>query len=330
MATWTFSGYNNGRGAAVSFTYTAAFDPATNKTRVTITNYTADFNTGGATGYCQLTGTLTVKAADNTGSYGTLEVSASKSNANSPTVSTDVSQVIEVSHGIGTSKQIMLAFTGTINSVTYFTYPDESTTAAVASATARTLSISAGTGSSITVTRQSSPWAAAGDLTGGTVYDGDVLKISFSALTGYELTAQKVNGADFASGNSLTVSANVTVNATAKLKVYTLTIDADSHAAVTVTRGGAALASGAEISHFDVLAVTVSARAGYEVSAADINGTDISPDMEVSHTVSGPVTVTVLTEAMPGVLLDVGGVRKRFLILIDNNGERKNFRAIFK
>ena len=29
MATWTFSGYNNGRGAEVTFTYTAAFDPAT-------------------------------------------------------------------------------------------------------------------------------------------------------------------------------------------------------------------------------------------------------------------------------------------------------------
>ena len=329
MATWTFSGYNNGRGAAVTFTYTAAFDPATNKTRVTITNYTAVFNTGGATGYCQLTGKMTVKAADNTGSYGTMEVSASK-NGKSPTVSTDVSQAIEVYHGTGTSKQIILAFTGTINSVTYFTYPDESTTAAVASATARTLSISAGTGSSITVTRQSSPWAAAGNLTGGTVYDGDVLKISFSALTGYELTAQKVNGAGFESGKTLTVSADVTVNATAKLKTYTLTIDADSHAAVTVTRGGDALASGAEISHFDLLAVTVSARAGYEVSAADINGTAISPDVEASHTVSGPVTITVTTEAMPGVLLDVGGVRKRFLILIDSGGVRKNFRAIFK
>lgn len=329
MATWTFSGYNNGRGAAVTFTYTAAFDPATNKTKVTITNYKAVFNTGGASGYCALTGTLTVKAADNTGSYGTLDVSASK-NGNSPTVSTDVSQVIEVSHGTGTSKQIMLAFTGTINSVTYFTYPDESTTAAVASATARTLSISTGTGSSITVTRQSSPWAATGKLTGGTVYDGDVLKISFAALTGYELTAQKVNGADFESGNSLTVSADVTVVSTATLKSYTLTVSADSHAVVTVTRGGAALASGAEISHFDVLAVTVSARAGYEVSAADINGTAISPETEVSHTVSGPVTITVLTEAMHGVLLDVGGVRKRFLILIDSGGVRKNFRAIFK
>lgn len=329
MATWTFSGYNNGRGAAVTFTYTAAFDPATNKTRVTITNYTAAFNTGGASGYCALTGTLTVKAADNAASYGTLDVSQSK-NGNNPTVSTDVSQVIEVSHGIGTSKQIVLAFTGTINSVTYFTYPNESTTAAVASATARTLSISAGTGSSITVTRQSSPWAAAGNLTGGTVYDGDVLKISFSALTGYTLGNHTVNGSAFTSGETHTVSANVTVVSTATLKSYTLTIEADSHAAVTVTRGGEALTSGAEISHFDVLAVTVSAKAGYEVSAADINGTAISPETEVSHTVSGPVTITVTTEAMPGVLLDVGGVRKRFLILIDSGGVRKNFRAIFK
>ena len=136
MATWTFSGYNNGRGAAVTFTYTTAFDPATNKTRVTITNYTAAFNTGGASGYCALTGTLTVKAADNAASYGTLDVSQSK-NGNSPTVSADVSQVIEVTHGKGTSKQITLAFSGTINAVTYFTYPNESSTVTVASATAR-------------------------------------------------------------------------------------------------------------------------------------------------------------------------------------------------
>ena len=330
MATWTFSGYNNGRGAEVTFTYTAAFDPATNKTMVTITNYTAAFNTGGANGYCALTGTLTVKAADNTASYGTMDVSQSK-NGNSPTVSTDVSQVIEVSHGIGTSKQIILAFSGTINSVTYFTYPNESSTVTVASATARSLSLSAGSGAEISVSRQSSPWAAAGSLlSGDAVYDGDVLVIGFSAMTGYALTAHTVNGSNFTSGGSHTVSANVTVSAAAELLAYTLTIAADSHAAVTVTRGGEALSDGAEISHFDLLSVTASAKAGYKVSEADINGTAISPGAAVSHTVSGPVTVTVLTEAMPGVLLDVGGVRKRFLILIDSGGVRKNFRAIFK
>ena len=330
MATWTFSGYNNGRGAAVTFTYTAAFDPATNKTRVTITNYTAAFNTGGASGYCALTGTLTVKAVDNTASYGTLDVSQSK-NGNSPTVSADVSQVIEVAHGKGTSKQITLAFSGTINAVTYFTYPEESSTVTVASATARSLSLSAGSGAEISVSRQSSPWASAGSLShGAAVYDGDVLVIRFSALTGYALTAQMVNGADFESGGSLTISANVTVSAAAELLTYTLTIAADSHALVTVTRGGEALSDGAEIRHFDLLSVTVSARAGYKVSAADINGTDISPDTAVSHTVSGPVTVTVLTEALSNLLLDVGGVRKRFLILIDSNGSRKTCRMLVR
>ena len=330
MATWTFSGYNNGRGAAVTFTYTAAIDPATNKTRVTITNYTADFNTGGATGYCQLVGTLTVKAADNTASYGTLDVSQSK-NGNSPTVSADVSQVIEVAHGKGTSKQITLAFSGTINAVTYFTYPEESSTVTVASATARSLSLSAGSGAEISVSRQSSPWASAGSLShGAAVYDGDVLVIRFSALTGYALTAQMVNGADFESGGSLTISANGTVSAAAELLTYTRTIAADSHALVTVTRGGEALNSGAEIRHFDQLSVTVSAKAGYKVSAADINGTDISPDTAVSHTVSGPVTVTVLTEALSNLLLDVGGVRKRFLILIDSNGSRKTCRMLVR
>ena len=167
-------------------------------------------------------------------------------------------------------------------------------------------------------------------MSGDAIYDSDVLVIRFSALTGYALSTHTVNGADFESGGSLTVSANVTVSATAALLTYTLTISADGHAAVTVTRGGEALTSGAEISHFDVLAVTVSAKAGYEVSAADINGTAIIPDVAVSHTVSGPVTITVTTDAMPGVLLDVGDVRKRFLILIDSGGVRKNFRAIFK
>lgn len=330
MATWTFSGYNNGRGAAVTFTYTVAFDPATNKTRVTITNYTAVFNTGGASGYCALTGTLTVKAADNAASSGTLDVSQSK-NGNSPTVSADVSQVIEVSHGTGTSKQIVLSFSGDINANYYHSYPNESSTVTVASATARSLSISTGEGASVTVNRTASPWAAAGSLShGAAVYDGDVLKISFSALTGYALLTHTVNGADFESGGSLTVSANVTVSAAAELLTDTLTIDADSHALVTVTRGGETLSDGAEISHFDLLSVTVSARAGYKVSAADINGTAISPDTAASHTVSGPVTVTAITEALSNLLLDVGGVRKRVLILIDSKGSRKTCRMLVR
>lgn len=333
MSTWTFSGYNNGRGAAVTFTYTAAFDPTTNRTKVTITNYTAAFNTGGATSDCALSGTLTVKAADNTGSSGTLDVSHSK-NGNSPTISTDVSKTITVSHGKGTSKQIILAFSGDINANYYHTYPDESTTVSVYTAAAYTLTLNKGTGTNLVVDLYASPFRStfSGFTTGAVIYGGEVLRVWGSESSGaYKNFVLNVSGVgNLATGDTFTVTGSCTVKTTAVLKTYTLTINADIHAAVTVTRGGAALASGAAIKHFDLLAVTVSARSGYEVSAADINGTAISPDVETSHTVSGPVTITVLTEAMPGVLLDVGGVRKRFLILIDSGGVRKNFRAIFK
>ena len=330
MATWTFSGYNNGRGAEVTFTYTAAFNPATNQTTVTINSCKSVFNTGGSSSVCSLTGTLTVKAADNTTSSGSVNVSQSKS-GNSITISTDVGQTITVSHAKGTSKQIVLAFSGDINAAYYHSYPNESTTATVANATARSLSISAGTGSSVTVIRQSSPWVSTGSISNGaTVYDGDVLKIDFSVSTGYNLSVHTVNGSTFTSGGTHTLSGNVTVVSRATVKSYTLTVNADSHALVTVTRGGEALSNGAEINHFDLLSVTASAISGYKVSAADINGTAISPDTAVSHTVSGPVTVTVFTEALSNLLIDIGGKRKRVMVLIDSGGQRKKYRTIFK
>lgn len=329
MATWTFSGYNNGRGAEVTFTYTAAFNPATNQTTVTIDNCRSVFNTGGATSVCSLTGTLTVKAADNTASSGSVNVSQSQ-NGNNITISTAVGQTITVSHGTGTSKQIILAFSGDINANYYHSYPDESTTATVANATARSLSISEGTGSSVTVTRQSSPWVATGSISNGaTVYDGDVLKIDFNVSTGYNLSVRTVNGSTFTSGGTHTVSGNVTVVSRATVKSYTLTITTDSHALVTVTRGGEAMTSGAEISHFDLLSVTASAVSGYKVSAADINGTAISPDTAVSYTVSGPVTVTVFTEALSNLFIDTAGGRKRVMVVIDSGGQRKKYRSIF-
>lgn len=330
MATWTFSGYNNGRGAEVTFTYTASFNPATNQTTVTIDNCRSVFNTGGASSVCSLTGTLAVKAADNTASSGSVNVSQSQS-GNSPTISTDVSKTITVSHGKGTSKQIILAFSGDINSAYYHSYPNESSTATVANATARSLSVSAGTGSNVTVIRQYSPWVATGSISNGaTVYDGDVLKIDFSVSTGYNLSVRTVNGSTFTSGGTHTVSGNVTVVSRATVKSYTLTVTADSHALVTVTRGGEALSNGAEINHFDLLSVTASAVSGYKVSAADINGTAISPDTAVSHTVSGTVGILAATEPLSNLFVDDGGTRRRVLLYIDDNGTRALYRAVFK
>ena len=324
MATWTFSGYNNGRGAEVTFTYTAAFNPATNQTTVTIDNCRSVFNTGGASSVCSLTGTLTVKAADNTASSGSVNVSQSQ-NGNNITISTAVGQTITVSHGTGTSKQIILTFSGDINAHYYHTHPDESTTVTVASATARSLSISAGDGAGVTVSRTSSPWATTGGLSSGaTVYDGDVLTISFSVSTGYNLSTHTVNGSSFANGGTHTVSGNVDIVATATRISYTLTLTTDGNCVLTVTRNGSALASGDTIYYGDSLNISFSAQPGYEVKSAALNGNEIvSPYI---HMVAGNVEIVIITELLSSAWIYTNGASKRYFINIFTQGKWRKCR----
>lgn len=92
------------------------------------------------------------------------------------------------------------------------------TVSATASVKSFALTINAGAGSSITVNRTSSPkkGASTGNLSNNaTIYYSDVLKISFSASSGYELKTHTVNGSAFTSGGSHTVTKAVTVISTA-------------------------------------------------------------------------------------------------------------------
>lgn len=83
---------------------------------------------------------------------------------------------------------------------------------------AHTLSISAGTGSTVTVNRTDSPSGSTGALKhGATVYDGDVLKLTTSVALPYEITAQTVNGSSFVSGSNHTVSKDVSVITTTRM-----------------------------------------------------------------------------------------------------------------
>ena len=80
----------------------------------------------------------------------------------------------------------------------------------------RSLTISPDDGSTITVKRTSSSVGGTGNLSSGaTIYDGDKLQISFSANSNYQLDSHTVNGSSFTSGNTHTVSGDVTVVATA-------------------------------------------------------------------------------------------------------------------
>lgn len=80
-----------------------------------------------------------------------------------------------------------------------------------------TLSISAGTGSTVSVTRSGTVLSA-----GANLWYGQSLVITFGASTGYTLNAHTVNGSTFTSGGTHTVTGNVAVVATATRSISTI------------------------------------------------------------------------------------------------------------
>lgn len=81
-----------------------------------------------------------------------------------------------------------------------------------------TLSTSADAHSSIVVQRTSSGYASTGVLNNNArIYSGDTLKITFSADDNYAVLTHTVNGSVFNSGNTHTVSGNVTIVATSQV-----------------------------------------------------------------------------------------------------------------
>ena len=80
-----------------------------------------------------------------------------------------------------------------------------------------TLSISADTGSTISVTRGGTSISA-----GANLWYGQSLVITFAASTGYQLDSHTVNGSNFNSGGTHTVTGNVAVATTASRSVSTI------------------------------------------------------------------------------------------------------------
>ena len=142
------------------------------------------------------------------------------------------------------------------------------------------------TGYTIAVSRTSSPYANAstGALSSGAViYYGDVLSITYTASTGYNISSK--------GSTSITVTGNVTssdIYCTASVNQYTATWNGGTGYTITVNRTssplkGAAtgeLTSGAVIYYGDVLSVTYAASTGYTISSKG----------STSITVSGNVT----------------------------------------
>ena len=138
-----------------------------------------------------------------------------------------------------------------------------------------TLSISATKGS-VTVQRTSSPdgGATTGNLyNGNTIYYNDILKITFTANTGYTATTHTVNGSSFTSGNTKTVSSAISIVLTATANTYYVKFNAN--------RGSSASGSGTMANQtftYDVSqALTLNAFTRYFTVTYNANGGSVSP-----------------------------------------------------
>ena len=102
------------------------------------------------------------------------------------------------------------------------------------------LSVSAGTGSTISVNRQSSGVASTGSLSSDAVlYYGDSLRITASPSANYGITSLKVNGSNFTSGNTHSVSGAVSVTTTTQVlasDIGATNADIESVSTITVTK----------------------------------------------------------------------------------------------
>ena len=284
----------------VSIVYSIAYDAATNKSTVTFAESTLQYT--GRSGWGTSSETvLTVTAGDNTASSGTATLSTSGTTHASTTEEfkgTPNPNTVTVQHSAGAgAKTITIAGSTTIKVYAITTSSTQYTatgsgSASATPATLYTLTINAGTGSNITVKRSGTTLAS-----GATVAGGDVLTISAASETGYDLSTLKVNGTNFSSGGSHTVTGAVTVASTATVKSFTLSISAGTGSTIAVSRTSSpkkgastgSLSNGATVYYSDVLTVTFGASTGYDLGTHTVNGTSFTSGG--SHTVTGAVTV---------------------------------------
>ena len=161
-----------------------------------------------------------------------------------------------------------------------------------------TLSISQGTGSTVSVLRGSTALS-----NGAQVYRNESLTVNFSASTGYALGTHTVNGTTRNSGYSHTVTGAVSVVATASVLSYTLSISAGTGSSVSVSRTSSpkqsaatgALGNGAMVYYSDVLKISFGASTGYDLATHTVNGSTFTSGN--SHTVTGAVSVVATANA---------------------------------
>lgn len=173
------------------------------------------------------------------------------------------------------------------------------------------LTISAGSGSVITVTRNGEAL-----YNGSSIASGDVLTINFGALDGYVLEKHTVNGSTVSSGSRHTVKGNTTVVATAVQKTHLLSITSDSNIIVNVYDeiSGQYYSDGDYISHSSSVTIWCTVLNGFEFGSLIINNT--SYPNGISFDVLSPINIVATSSALGLIHIYNGSMFDSYQIFI--------------
>lgn len=338
MATLSYAAIiGNWWSGEVNISYNAVYDPAANKTTVTFGECNHKYF--GRSGWGTSASTsLTVMANDNQSSKGTATFSTyGTTNGGTATFSGTPSPAsITVQHAEGTGiKAVVISGSTTIKVYATTTATSQSTATGSGSvstslATAYILTLTRGTGvSSLAAAISSSSLRATGTsvVSGGMIYAGEVIKLTYSAASGYtNATCNVSNIGVVASGGTFAVGGNHAAAASATAIPYSLTITVDSGVSAIVKKGNATLSSGATIYYGDSLSITFGGKTGYKIASATLNSKNIlSP---TTHSVTGNVILAISSSPEGFIWLCVGGALRAYLPIIYDETAWKRYRGI--
>lgn len=297
MASYSYSINYGDWVNTITINYTTSYNSLTNETTVTFGN--VNWAYFGKSGWgTSAASTITVTAADNTSSAGSVSASISSSTnggVKTFTAAPNPTSVTVKHNGAAGTKSVNISISSSIfvnptgGGSQQYTIKGDSTTTAV-SATTYALTISQGSNTSITVKRGSSTLS-----NGAILLAGDSLVITFGTSTGYTLTTHTVNGNTFTSGNTYSVSGNVTVKSAATLATYTLTIDQGVGTSISVKKGSDTLTNNTTIYYGDSLTISITANTGYSLTTNTVNGNNFTSG---TYTVTGATVVAATASVL--------------------------------
>lgn len=217
---WDIASYSGSPKYTLRINWSETYYASTNKHRITITSVEVPTGNiyGSAGGTISINGTVVLNCDTSSGNY---HINTSSSRTLMGPGNTPATGYVDIAGSSSSGVTVRISVGG--NDGYGFTFATATSQVAWVKGdkdieTIYTLSVSAGTGSTITVNRTApANNAGTGALSNGTkIYAGDVLTISFAAASNYQLLTHTVNGSTFTSGGTKTVSGNVSVAATAQ------------------------------------------------------------------------------------------------------------------